>query len=129
MLEEKKEYINEWIKKANKDVYAADIMNEAGNAEEIVCFHCEQAIEKLLKAYMIYKNEEILKTHNLNKLFLICSKYNDFFSTYIHTNITEYAVEIRYPDSRDIPSTDEVKETMKTMYIIINKINELIKFN
>lgn len=32
---------------------------------EIVCFHCQQAVEKYLKALLLSNNEDIQKTHNI----------------------------------------------------------------
>lgn len=35
----------EWLKKAGKDLRAAQILYEATEAEELVAFHCQQAVE------------------------------------------------------------------------------------
>jgi len=35
---------------------------------DAVCFHCQQAVEKLLKAYLISKNVEFGRIHDLETL-------------------------------------------------------------
>ena len=47
------EYIKEWISKAEKDIKTVEIMKEVEDITEIVCFHCQQAVEKYLKALLI----------------------------------------------------------------------------
>jgi HEPN domain-containing protein len=47
------EDVAEWIQLADDDLYFAQILNEAvRNVYEIICYHCAQAAEKYLKAYL-----------------------------------------------------------------------------
>lgn len=41
----------EWFKMAKKDLNGARILYEHGGDNGIVCFHCQQAIEKYLKGF------------------------------------------------------------------------------
>ena len=43
----------EWIEAAKKDLKGAEILLEATGVEELVAFHCQQAVEKYLKAFLI----------------------------------------------------------------------------
>lgn len=58
-------YIQEWINKANKDIKAVEKLEKEEDITEIVCFHCQQAVEKYLKALLLSNNEDIQKTHNI----------------------------------------------------------------
>lgn len=60
------QYIRDWIEKANKDIKAVEKLRDDKDITEIVCFHCQQAVEKYLKALLIYKNQDIPKTHNID---------------------------------------------------------------
>ena len=56
----------EWITKAKNDAKAAVFSKEI--SIENSCFHAQQAIEKTLKAAVIFDNKEIIHTHDLKKL-------------------------------------------------------------
>ena len=95
-----KNHIEEWIQKATLDIGSAKVLLES-KAEyyDQVCFLCQQAIEKLLKAYLVKNNAEISKTHDLLKLLVDCSKYNEEFLNWknVAISLTTYAVDFRYP--------------------------------
>ncbi len=65
----KSELVRNWLIKANNDIRI--IQNEFSLPEsklvtDGICFHSQQAVEKFLKSYLISKNIEFSKTHNLN---------------------------------------------------------------
>jgi HEPN domain-containing protein len=37
---------------------------------DIACFHCQQAVEKYLKSFLLYRGQELIKTHNLERHFI-----------------------------------------------------------
>jgi len=62
------EYIKRWLIRAMEDFRISK--HELSYPDDeiatgAVCFHCQQLIEKLLKAYLVYKNIEFRKTHEL----------------------------------------------------------------
>ncbi|MGB9621127.1 MAG: HEPN domain-containing protein, partial [Brevinematia bacterium] len=67
---------------------------------DTLCFHCQQTVEKLLKAFLVYHNVDFQKVHTIEYLIRLCSKIdNEFESLYEMTKkLTDYAVEVRYPD-------------------------------
>lgn len=107
------EYLRRWLIKAEEDFKVAQhelSFPEDEMATSAICFHCQQLIEKLLKAYLISKNVEIRKTHDLELLLEVCSDQDSDFAKLDFGNLTSYAVEIRYADDFYIPSVDEAKE-------------------
>jgi len=80
---------------------------------EAICFHSQQVVEKFLKAYLITKNVEFGKTHNLEYLLELCLKKDGEFKGIELGNLSFYAVEVRYPDEFYIPSIDEAKECLE----------------
>ncbi len=63
----KDEYLQRWIVKAGNDLKVAEHEINMGDDEcvtEAVCFHCQQVVEKILKAYLIFHKNEFGKTHN-----------------------------------------------------------------
>lgn len=107
------DYIEKWILKAVNDLKVAEHELRQPEDEIItdaVCFHCQQAVEKLLKAYLVSKNIDFGKTHNLEFLLESCLKIDPDFKDMDVGNLSFYAVEIRYPDEFYMPSVAEAKE-------------------
>src|SRR5580704_376864 len=69
-----------WIRKAETGLHAAEVL--AANVEadftfrETVGFHCQQAVEKYVKALLTYYQVEFPKTHEIGKLLLLLSTVN-----------------------------------------------------
>jgi len=103
----KQEIIKEWFAKADQDLGTAKLIaTHIPEYIDTVCFHCQQAAEKYLKAYLIQLEIEFPKTHQLGKLLdLISSKENISEEEYDKAEYLEaYAVEIRYPFARYTPT-------------------------
>jgi len=76
------DYVNKWLIKASNDLKVAkNEMNLPPDemVTEAICFHSQQAVEKLFKAYLITKEIEFGKTHNLEFLLELCIKEDDNF--------------------------------------------------
>ena len=57
-----KKQVEDWILLADKDLYAAEILLKDDNTlTNIVAFHCQQTIEKYLKAFLIENDVHIMK--------------------------------------------------------------------
>lgn len=66
---------------------------------EIICYHCQQAIEKLLKGVLISRGVTIEKTHDLGLLAEMLQEYTEVDEKYLEIcdDLTPYGVKIRYP--------------------------------
>ena len=86
-----------WLRKAASDLVAMRASAQAGSLDA-ACFHAQQAAEKYLKAYLIDQNQAVPHTHNLYKLFALCSESDPAFQQLIDTAdlLTPFAVEARY---------------------------------
>lgn len=120
------QYIREWIEKADKDIRAVEKLKTEKDITEITCFHCQQAVEKYLKALLIYNDQDIQKTHNIDFLLNKCKVYNKELEQYIGNSLSDYAVDLRYPDTRYIPTEEETEQAIKLMYDIIEKVKKTI---
>ncbi len=65
-----------WINYADNDLKAGVLLfnNNHEEFKSIVCYHMQQAVEKYLKAYLIFFNKEINKTHDIAELIENCKK-------------------------------------------------------
>lgn len=123
MTKEEKEVLLQWIEKAEHDMIATSILLEANPAIlAIACFHCQQAIEKYLKAFLIYNNQEFIFTHNLDYLVHECSAFDEDFINLDLKNLNIYAVRARYPHDYITPEYSEAKEYFE----IASNVKELV---
>jgi len=64
-----KKVTSEWIQYAENDYSAAKILLDSTKPSfEIIAYHCQQAVEKFLKALLVENNKTIPKTHDLGFL-------------------------------------------------------------
>jgi len=123
-------YVRAWLEKAEHDVVSAQRLLEI---EPMIldnaCFHCQQAIEKFLKALLAYHGVEIEKTHNIIFLLSQCSDFDAIFSTIDPLNINAYAVQGRYPDENIAPSLEEVKIFYQLALYIKTLVTDRIIFS
>ncbi len=75
-----------------------------------VCFHAQQCVEKLLKAFLVYHQKEFGRTHNIEFLIRLCSEIDKDFAHLSSGDLSFYAVEVRYPDDFYVPSIEESRE-------------------
>jgi len=124
MGEELKEKVNQWIIKAENDINSANylLLSEKIICDTI-CFHCQQASEKYLKAYIVSRNIVPLKTHKLSQILYTCISIDSSFEELTDTVfLTEYAVDIRYADDFLIPTVEDALEAFE----MANKVKQFV---
>lgn len=108
MTGEEKNILMQWMQKAANDLLAAKILIDANPLIlDIACFHCQQATEKYLKAFLILHNREIGYTHNLDFLVNECAEIDPDFKDLDTKNMNLYAVRARYPHDHLAPDVME----------------------
>jgi|WetSurMetagenome_2_1015567.scaffolds.fasta_scaffold880349_2 HEPN domain-containing protein len=60
-----------WLRKADSDLANAELCLAAEKSLDTACFHCQQAAEKALKAYLIVKHAEFPLTHDLKRYWIV----------------------------------------------------------
>lgn len=104
-------HLHQWVEKAEHDLIAAKLIIEHQPLIlDIACFHCQQAVEKFLKTFLIFKKEEFPRTHNLDLLLQSCSRHNIAFELIDLKNLEDFAVRGRYPHDFITPNPVETKE-------------------
>ena len=108
-----KEIVRHWIELADKDLalasHAAKTMYPV--PYEIVCFHCQQFVEKYLKGFLVSREKETPYIHDLVKLTALCEAENQDFAQIKQKCIilTQYGVQPRYPGGMEINEEDMVR--------------------
>ncbi len=119
--------VTKWLIKAMNDYRTAEKLIR-DPAEEIItdtlCFHGEQFVEKVLKAYLLSQKVDFKRTHNLEYLVKLSAERDPEFEWLDEAaeKLTEYAVEIRYPDDFYLPSLEEAQEVFE----IIKRVKEFV---
>ncbi|KOA21347.1 HEPN domain protein [Clostridium homopropionicum DSM 5847] len=119
----------EWIEKAERDIKSAKILKEHDCGNDVVAFHCQQSVEKSLKAYLISKGEGIVSGHSLIYLCKLSEKHNSEFKKYIKDCgfLNQYYIETRYPaDNPLIVSDYEAEECIDIAEKVCKTVIDLI---
>ena len=115
-----KEIIGHWKLKAGRDIELVERdLRSDDPLTDILCFHCQQAVEKYLKTYLISKLIKAPKTHDIAILLEICKKIDTEFAVLSDVSyLSEYAVELRYPDDFYIPDKGELEKAYKKAVMV-----------
>jgi len=100
MKRDKDALVASWKRRSDQDLKSAEILMCDDNLRETILFHLQQAIEKALKAYLIWKGVSFPHTHDLEVLLHLSQKQDiDFEQLDSVTAMTDFAVAGRYPES------------------------------
>ncbi|MDR0497197.1 MAG: HEPN domain-containing protein [Treponema sp.] len=102
--------IKQWLELANNDLAIAQHTAKTMRPVpyEIVCFHCQQFVEKYLKGFLVSKGQEPPHIHDLVKLVSFCETEDSQFGQIKQkcAVLTEYGVQTRYPGGMQIGEED-----------------------
>lgn len=105
----------DWIDKADHDLGSAKLIYlHFPEYFDTIAFHCQQAVEKYLKAVILFHNIEFLRSHNLVYLLELLSRVIEIdeitFDKAILLN--GFSVQIRYPDKHILLTKEELQEAI-----------------
>lgn len=115
------ELVRQWNEKAQRDWTAVEILSASEQCPaEAVCFHCQQFVEKLLKAFLTRHGIEAPKTHDLRRLIQLAEPIAPDISQFSDASdkLTVHGVETRYPGDSypvSLKEMDEVVEIARTI--------------
>lgn len=120
----------EWFTKGSHDIEMAQLLYNERGYIDIIAFLIQQAVEKYLKGYLIYKGWRLRKIHSLEELLSEAIRIDKDFGKFLGScqKITQYYIESRYPLESPIEYTrEEIKQSLDEAYEIITKIKRAIK--
>lgn len=91
----------DWVAKADSDLL--NIENNLASRRvpwDTVCFHAQQVVEKMLKAFIVHRGGIPPRTHDLVALLALCLLYDPSVASLEEQCriLSYYAVSTRYPD-------------------------------
>lgn len=96
-------YYYKWLEKALSDLQTARLIKTYDGDCYAVAFHCQQAIEKALKGWLLFKSGRHYDGHNLTYLCRQAAQLDSNFQEYLDESaaLNNYYIETRYPT--DLP--------------------------
>ncbi|RCX16267.1 HEPN domain-containing protein [Anaerobacterium chartisolvens] len=121
---------NEWLEKAHRDLKSAKVLKQNDCGNDMVAFHCQQAIEKSFKGFLLKQTGQITEGHSLVYLCKEASHYNIEFKKNLKdcAFVNQYYIETRYP--ADVPlevSDEEADECIFITERLYNMVLESIR--
>ena len=120
------ESADELISKAEKDILNVNVLlaqkfHPADLMYDIICFHATQAVEKLLKSYIISNNKTVEKIHDLDILQKTAMEIDNSFSKIMDNclSLNEYGPKIKY-STRNQVTKQNIDEIIKSLNVICN---------
>ena len=123
--------IRQWLVKARRDwALAEKAKHPPVPAPDLAGFHCEQAAEKTLKAYLMANGVPFEKIHDLRQLLKLCATADSAFLELREAvePLTVYAVAFRYPGPAD-PTPERVEAALQAVTRIWNFVTQRLSPN
>ena len=131
MDEARHQLVRSWLAKAAGDLKSARVLG--GDPEgplDSAIYHCQQGAEKAVKAFLVCNGVTPEKTHDIRKLAVEASAFEDRFNEMIPqaAALTPYAWEFRYPDdlAETEPTREEFNEALKQAQEIYDFVASLL---
>ena len=125
------ELVRDWLTRARQDLRGAVILAAAEDAPlDLAIYHCQQAGEKSVKAYLQWRDEPFAKTHNLRALVIQAATLDEGFDAFEKPAeiLTPYVSAFRYPGGADepMPSREEFDEALQHAQAIYDFVLNLL---
>lgn len=127
-----KTHAKEWLEKAYHDLDSANILFVSGHYTDTIGYLYHQSVEKLYKSLIAFKNEPIVKTHNLVELNELLDEIFDLNEDDIMTLsiTTTYYTKQRYPSiNKILPSKNEIKKVKELSIYLFKKVCTILEID
>ena len=112
MSETKDELTISWLIKSKRDLQSAiELAESESHLLDTASYHCQQAAEKAVKAFLLYHDVRFDKTHDIEVLVFQAQEIDPEFSSCVNAAriLTPLAIEYRYPGIYVEPEEDEYR--------------------
>ncbi|RMG29018.1 MAG: HEPN domain-containing protein [Methanobacteriota archaeon] len=120
---------NEWLARAKSNLLLGKVDKTEGIYWEDLCFQLQQAVEKALKAVLRYNNIDFPYIHDIARLITLIQNagipWPDELSA--AANLTEFAVETRYPGIAEEVTEEEYRQTVDIAEKVIEWAEKIIR--
>ena len=107
----KTDTVKNFLIKAEHDLKSAElIIKSQPDYTDTITFHCQQTIEKVLKAFLTFHKVKIKSNHDILFLLEECKKIDTGFKNFsfdLVSDINEIGMSVRYDDIENDPKQKE----------------------
>jgi HEPN domain-containing protein len=125
------ELVKMWLDRARMDIRSAQVdLSAQPPIIEDACFHCQQAVEKILKGFLTFQEIEFEKTHSIRYLIELCARKDPSFEILSESAVplTKFATLLRYPFVGPPPTLNQARnavEVVRTVWqFVVPKLPE-----
>ena len=127
----RQELLRSWLTKAASDLRSAHLLGSAEDPPlDTAIYHCQQAAEKAVKAFLVHRGVTPEKTHDIRNLTLKAAEHEPRFNELLTfaAALTPYAWEFRYPDdlAETYPTQEEFDEAVRQAQSIYDFVVNLL---
>ncbi len=129
--QEKARLTREWLEWADLDLRTAERMLQPPSAPGVVAFHCQQAAEKALKAFLTWHDSPFANTHNMETLVGQCAGIDLAFAG-LRTRaatLTPFAAAGRYPGGPPEPAPEDAEAALALARELVAFVRERLPGN
>jgi len=123
MDENQMRLVAQWLMKACQDLRSARCLcRNTPPLLDTAAYHCQQAAEKALKAYLSMCDIPFRKTHLLAPLLADCEVFDSEFEALAEAAefLTPFATAFRYPGDALDPDPDDVAKAIALAETVLN---------
>ena len=104
----------EWLRRAKGNLALAKQRKPKDAFWEDLCFEAQQAVEKAVKAVLRTRGIDFPKTHDIGELLALLEQAGQTIPQNFWTadNLTQYAVETRYPGPAEPVTRNEYRQAL-----------------
>lgn len=127
MADDKRREVQAWLRRADNDLRSAqvDLAADPPLVEDAL-FHCQQAAEKAMKAYLTAHDTAFRKTHDLDELAAACEGIDASLKEALDParDLTVFAWAFRYPSSDEAPPDAEAHDSLRLAQATVDAIRK-----
>jgi HEPN domain-containing protein len=130
MADAKRQEVDAWLRKADDDLRGAQVdLAAAPPLIEDALFHCQQAAEKAMKAFLAAHDTTFHKTHDLDELAAACVAIDASLDDALDParDLTVFAWAFRYPGGGDPPTEAEAHGFLTLAQATVAAIREKLE--
>ena len=123
-----KDLVREWLQKAKQDLSSAKFLSDMKPLpKDIIGFHCQQAVEKCMKAFLVLHNIEPPRSHDLLFLKTKCQSMGGLteIDDTILIRLNPYSVEHRYPGEIVVAESDVLYDLENTGILVEDLLGQI----
>jgi len=129
MDEAKRELVRHWLAIALDDLASARKLAQEPDAHlNTAVFHCQQAAEKAVKAYLVFRDQPFEKIHDIAKLMNQAAglepRFQPLFS--LGAPLTRFVAQFRYPSVEIAASEAEFEEALQAAQQLFSFVLSLL---